>query len=77
MSVFTFAVVVLVGGYGLRIAYGLMASLNSGFVRLKRRGGETIISREEEPTRFWSLWLMGAALVVLAVAYLARRAGLV
>lgn len=77
MSLFTFAMVVLVGGYGLRIAYGLMNSLNSGFVRLKRRGGETIISREEDPRRFWSVWLMGATLVAIAVAYLARQVGMI
>ncbi len=76
MSVFTFAVIVLVGGYGLRIAYGLVNSLNNGYVRLARRGQEIVISRETEPGRFWSIWLIGAALVVLAVAYLARQAGM-
>ena len=76
MSVFTFVLMILVAGYGLRIAYGLVNSLNTGYVRLRRRNGDTVISREGEPARFWSLWLMGAALVVVALVYLARKLGM-
>ncbi|MBS0537792.1 MAG: hypothetical protein JSR47_03485 [Proteobacteria bacterium] len=76
MSVFTFILMVVVAGYGLRIAYGLVQSLNTGYVRIRRRSGDTVISRDAEPARFWSLWCVGAALVVVALAYLGRQLGM-
>jgi hypothetical protein len=76
MSAILFCVTVFVAGYGLRIAYGLANSLRSGSVRLNMQGREVIVTREGDPVRFWALWLLGASLVVIAVAYIARRAGL-
>ena len=76
MSAILFFVTVFVAGYGLRIADGLASSLNSGSVRLRMQGQEIIVTRVQDPVRFWALWLLGALLVVVAVAYIARRAGL-
>jgi hypothetical protein len=76
MSAILFIVTVFVAGYGLRIAYGLANSLHSGSVRLHMQGREIIVTRTGDPVRFWALWLLGASLVVVAVAYVARRAGL-
>jgi hypothetical protein len=76
MSAILFFVTVFVAGYGLRIAYGLANSLRSGSVRLQMQGREIIVTRTGDPVRFWGLWLLGASLVVIAIAYVARRAGL-